>query len=118
MNAGVVWQIIVAASALGAVALWLTLWWLIPPRRRFGGIWRWLLVTAAVLFFVLPAPVPNYSGAQAPAFVVMIFETFFQRFFDRRQRFFHVFRHRERFFHVFHLRFFTFSTTSAGVPQQ
>ena len=79
MNAGVVWQIIVAASALGAVALWLTLWWLIPPRRRFGGIWRWLLVAAAVLFFVLPAPVPNYSGAQAPAFVGMIFETFFQR---------------------------------------
>lgn len=79
MNAGVVWQIIVAASALGAVALWLTLWWLIPPRRRFGGIWRWLLVIAAVLVFVLPAPVPNYSDAQAPAFVVVIFEAFFQR---------------------------------------
>ena len=79
MNAGVVWQIIVAASALGAVALWLTLWWLIPPRRRFGGVWRWLLVAAGGWLCVLPAPVPNYSGAQAPAFVVMIFETFFQR---------------------------------------
>jgi hypothetical protein len=79
VNADLVWQIIIAASALGAVALWLTLWWMVPTRGRFGGIWRWLLVAAALIFFLLPAPVPNFSGAQAPAFVVMIFEAFFQR---------------------------------------
>ena len=79
VNAELVWQIIAAASALGAIALWFTLWWLIPARRRFGGIWRWFLVAVIVLFFALPAPVPNYSDAEAPAFIVMIFETFFQR---------------------------------------
>lgn len=79
MNASLVWQIIIAASALGAVALWLTLWWMVPARGRFGGIWRWLLVVAALLFFLVPAPIPNFSETQAPAFVVMIFEAFFQR---------------------------------------
>ena len=79
MNADLVWQIIAAATALGAVALWLALWWLIPARKKFGGLWRWFLVALIVLLFVLPAPVPNYSDAVAPAFIVMVFETFFQR---------------------------------------
>ena len=76
MNASLPWQVIIAASALGAVALWLTLWWMVPARGRFGGIWRWLLVVAALLFFLLPAPVPNFSRLRR-RFVVMIFEAFF-----------------------------------------
>ena len=78
MNTELAWQVIVVAAAVGAVALWGTLWWLLPARTRFGGIWRWSLVALALMFFVIPAPVPNYAGVDAPAFVVMLFEALFQ----------------------------------------
>ena len=78
MNAELAWQVIVMASALGALTLWTALWWLFPPRNRFGGVWRWCLVAVVLAFFVIPAPVPNFAGATAPAFVVMLFEALFQ----------------------------------------
>ena len=48
-----------------------------------AGSIRWHLALATcccrITIFPLPAPVPNFSETQAPAFVVMIFEAFFQR---------------------------------------
>ena len=78
MNTDLAWQVIAVAAAVGAVALWATFWWLLPARTRFGGIWRWSLVALVLVFFVMPAPVPNYAGVSAPAFVVMLFEALFQ----------------------------------------
>ena len=78
MNTELAWQVIWIAAAVGALALWATLWWIIPARARLGGVWRWCLVALVVVFFILPAPVPNFAGFEAPAFVVMLFEALFQ----------------------------------------
>ena len=42
--------------------------------KRFGLY----LAAALTCFFVTPAPVPTHDGQLAPAFVVVIFENFFQ----------------------------------------
>jgi hypothetical protein len=68
----IAWLIIVAAAVGGAAVLYLMLRNLSKPLIR-----KLILVTAAV-FFVVPAPVPEYPGQLAPAFVVCIFEAFFQ----------------------------------------
>jgi hypothetical protein len=78
VNTELAWQVIWIAAAVGALALWATLWWVIPARARLGGVWRWCLVVLVVVFFILPAPVPNFAWFEAPAFVVMLFEALFQ----------------------------------------
>jgi len=66
------WSVIVLAAAGGAVVLYGLL------RHFSNSLIRKVIVAMAVAFFVVPAPVPEYSGQLAPAFVVCIFEAFFQ----------------------------------------
>ena len=68
----IAWLIIVAAAASGVIALYLAL------RSFSNSLIIKLILVLAVVFFVVPAPVPEYPGQLAPAFVVCIFEAFFQ----------------------------------------
>lgn len=68
----IAWIIIVGCTLIGAITFykWLAV---------IGNGWvRALLVASAVALFVTPAPVPGYDGQWAPAFLVMVFEAFFQ----------------------------------------
>lgn len=65
------WIVIAFAAAGGAGALHFVL-------RGARPLLRHALIVFALGFFLLPAPVPNYDGNMAPAFVVAIFELFFQ----------------------------------------
>ncbi|NOX52531.1 MAG: hypothetical protein GXP16_18665 [Gammaproteobacteria bacterium] len=47
-------------------------------RRTSWHLLRMLCVALLVTLFVVPAPVPGYEGMIAPAFVIAIFESFFQ----------------------------------------
>ena len=68
----VAWLIIAMAGVGGALALFTLL-------RDVRWSWlRLILVAGALGFFLTPAPVPEYSGHWAPAFVVVVFEAFFQ----------------------------------------
>ena len=64
--------LVVAGGAVGvAVALFALL-------RRSHVLVRRLLIAAALAIMLLPAPVPGYAEQLAPAFVVCVFEAFFQ----------------------------------------
>lgn len=69
----IAWTIIGFATLLGAVAMWVTF-----SRHQIGGLLRTSIVTLLIALFLVPAPVPNYETELAPAFIVLIFETFFQ----------------------------------------
>ena len=68
----IAWLIIGAAAAGGAAFLYFML------RNLSKPLIRKLILVTTVVFFVVPAPVPEYPGQLAPAFVVCIFEAFFQ----------------------------------------
>ena len=67
-----VWAIVVVAGLLSAGALYGLLRSLVP------GFVRALLITLYLVVILVPAPVPEFAGSFAPAFVVLIFEGLFQ----------------------------------------
>ena len=52
------------------------LWFL--TRGMAAGAFRTILRLVPPLLMLLPAPVPNYEGQMAPAFIVFVFESLFQ----------------------------------------
>jgi hypothetical protein len=67
-----VWFIVVLFGGLSASG-----WYML--MRTFGSAYAKILVPAIWLALVLvPAPVPEFSGHYAPAFVVLVFEGLFQ----------------------------------------
>ena len=66
------WWVIAGSALIGAFALFRLL------RMIKRGLVRWLGAAVAIAFFCTPAPVPEYPGHWAPAFVVAIFEALFQ----------------------------------------
>lgn len=71
-NYTVAWTVVVLMAAGGGLALWLLLRSWPSLSLRLG------IVVAVVCFFVTPTAVPRFEGTWAPAFVVAIFESFFQ----------------------------------------
>ena len=72
MSYTMAWLVIVTAGLLGSLGLFFM-------TRRIGNpSLRWILRVTPLLLMVAPAPVPNYDGQLAPAFVVLIFESLFQ----------------------------------------
>lgn len=70
---GWAWLIIGAAGLIGWLAL-------VRLTRPLGASpVRWLLQALVLLWLLLPAPVPGHAGQWAPAFIVLIFESVFQR---------------------------------------
>ncbi|MBH80218.1 MAG: hypothetical protein CMQ49_06890 [Gammaproteobacteria bacterium] len=67
-----VWAIVVVAGLLSAGALYGLL------RPLVSGFVRALLIVLYLVVILLPAPVPEFAGSYAPAFVVLIFEGLFQ----------------------------------------
>ena len=66
------WSILIGASFLLSLVVF---FW---SRLVFGFFSGFLLSTLVLVFLTIPAPIPNYQGYFAPAYVVFIFETFFQ----------------------------------------
>ena len=71
-NYGEAWVLVVAMAIGGGTALWFLL------RTMSSLVHKSALVAATVLIFVTPASVPRFEDAIAPAFIVAIFEGFFQ----------------------------------------
>ena len=70
---GIAWLVVVGAGML-ALAFWFLL------TRRVRNQWfRTLLRCLAAVWMFIPAPVPGYEGQYAPAYVVALFESVFQR---------------------------------------
>ncbi|XOV82024.1 MAG: hypothetical protein ACFHXK_14285 [bacterium] len=67
------WIIISVATLIGASAMWITF-----SRHQIGGFARTSIIALLVALFLVPAPVPGYESELAPAFIVLIFEVFFQ----------------------------------------
>lgn len=57
------------------VVSYITYQWL---RRRLSVFSSLCCGLVVALFFLVPAPVPGYSGYYAPAYIVLIFESLFQ----------------------------------------
>ena len=68
----IAWIIVVAGVLAGAAILFRLL------RNIDKPLIRTVLIAVLVTFFLAPAPVPGHPEQWAPAFVVCIFETFFQ----------------------------------------
>ena len=66
------WLVIAGAGLLGAIVLW------VLTRTIASGRLRAILRLVPPLLLLLPAPVPNYDGQLAPAFIVFVFESLFQ----------------------------------------
>ena len=66
------WSVLVGASFL--VSLVAFYWF----HLLLGFFSSFLSSTLLFVFLTVPAPIPNYEGYFAPAYVVFIFETFFQ----------------------------------------
>lgn len=66
------WWVIGGAALGGAGVLYYLL------RKISNPLIRNIFIGLSVTFFVVPAPLPAYPGEWAPAFVVCIFEAFFQ----------------------------------------
>ena len=66
------WSILIGSSFLLSLVVF---FW---SRLVFGFFSGFLLSTLVFVFLTIPAPIPNYQGYFAPAYVVFIFETFFQ----------------------------------------
>ena len=70
---GLAWLVVFGAG-LATLAFWFLLTRPVP--------WFWLRTTLRCVvagWLLLPAPVPNYPGQYAPAFVVALFELVFQK---------------------------------------
>ena len=68
----IAWLTIGGSAICGAAVLYMLL------RRLDKPLLRALVITLTLTFFLVPAPVPNFETQLAPAFVVLIFEAFFQ----------------------------------------
>ena len=66
------WVVLVGASFLVSLVVF---YWL---RLLLGFFSSFLTSTLLFVLLTVPAPIPNYEGYFAPAYVVFIFETFFQ----------------------------------------
>ena len=73
MSAFAIAWIIIVACALAVAAILFRL-----LRNIDKPLIRTLLIAVLVTFFIAPAPVPGYPEQWAPAFMVCIFEAFFQ----------------------------------------
>lgn len=72
MTYDLAWVVIGVAGLLGTG-------FLIFLTRNFSSpSLRWIIRLLPLLLMVVPAPVPNFQGQFAPAFVVLIFESLFQ----------------------------------------
>lgn len=72
MSYTIAWLVIVVAGLLGSGFL------IVMTRGIKSPGFRWILRVLPLVLMVAPAPVPNYDGQLAPAFVVLIFESLFQ----------------------------------------
>ena len=72
MNYGVAWLVIAAAGVLGSGFLFY-----LTHGMRAASL-KWIIRVLPGLLMMVPAPVPNFPGELAPAFVVLIFESLFQ----------------------------------------
>ncbi len=72
MEYGMAWMVVTGAGLL-ALAFWLLI-----TRNIRNAFVRTLLRCLAAVWMLLPAPVPNYPGHYAPAYVVALFESVFQ----------------------------------------
>tara|TARA_B100000886_G_scaffold209022_1_gene144669 strand:+ start:148 stop:537 length:390 start_codon:yes stop_codon:yes gene_type:complete len=76
------WILIAAGGLIGGLCLYYSviLCFRNSPEKRRSRVKRFGLYLAAALtcFFVTPAPLPAHDEQLAPAFVVVIFEDFFQ----------------------------------------
>ena len=72
------WLVIVAAALLGALCLNSTLKRLGGVRSAVGRSLRWAIVMTVLAAFPLPVALPNAEQINAPAFVVLLFESSFQ----------------------------------------
>lgn len=68
----IAWVVIVLATTLNAA----TLFHLLRNRRRL--VLRALCIATISTFFMVPAPIPGHAEQFAPAFIVCLFEFFFQ----------------------------------------
>mgnify|MGYP003315241908 CR=1 FL=1 len=66
------WVVLVGASFSVSLVVF---YWL---RLLLGFFSSFLTSTLLFVLLTFPAPIPNYEGYFAPAYVVLIFETFFQ----------------------------------------
>ena len=66
------WVVLVGASFSVSLVVF---YWL---RLRLGFFSSFLISTLLFVLFTVPVPIPNYEEYFAPAYVVFIFETFFQ----------------------------------------
>ena len=72
MNYGMAWVVIVFAGLLGSVFLFYLTRGMRTPSLK------WIVRVLPALLMMVPAPIPNFPGELAPAFVVLIFESLFQ----------------------------------------
>ncbi|MDD9961984.1 MAG: hypothetical protein OXU70_07815 [Gammaproteobacteria bacterium] len=72
MSEPVAWTAALAAALLAFVGIWTLTRSL---RSRFLRIWLRAMTLALML---TPAPVPNFEGHYAPAYIVALFEAVFQ----------------------------------------
>ena len=72
------WLVIVAAALLGALCLNSMLKRLGRVRSAVGRSLRWAIVMTVLAAFTLPVALPNAEQINAPAFIVLLFESSFQ----------------------------------------
>lgn len=72
MNYTYAWLVIAAAGVLGSLGLYFL------TRSWRPGVLRSVVRITPLLLMVVPAPVPNFDGQFAPAFIVLLFEGLFQ----------------------------------------
>jgi hypothetical protein len=68
----IAWVTILGAGVGGAACLFYLL------RKISKPLIRNIIIGFVLAFFLIPAPLPGYPDEWAPAFVVLIFEAFFQ----------------------------------------
>ena len=72
------WLAILAAALVGALCLNSLLRRIGGVRSAVGRCLRWATVVTVLAAFTLPAAVPKAEQINAPAFIVLLFESFFQ----------------------------------------
>lgn len=72
------WLAIVAAAFVGALCLNSLLKRICGVRSLTGRSLRWAIVMTVLAAFTLPVALPNAEQINAPAFIVLLFESFFQ----------------------------------------
>jgi chromate transport protein ChrA len=72
------WLAIVAAAFVGALCLNSLLKRIGGVRSVTGRSLRWAIVMTVLAAFTLPVALPNAEQINAPAFIVLLFESFFQ----------------------------------------